>query len=88
MKHIEKAITHPPLLDSLPHPTPDAMREARIAAGHSQARAAAVVGLGDAMRWSEYERGVRSPDMARWALYLLLTDQHPAARAVRRKVKA
>lgn len=65
-------------------PTPEAIRAARAAAGHSQAAAAELVHLGHAMRWSEYERGARAMDPARWALYLLLTDQHPALRVVAR----
>lgn len=76
------------LLEGLPSPTPDAVLTARLAAGHSQAQAAAVVGLGKAMRWCEYERGQRAPDPARWALYLLATDQHPHMRAPRRRGKA
>jgi hypothetical protein len=76
------------LLDHLPAPTPQAVRTARLAAGHSQAQAAALVQLGGATRWSKYERGHRSPDPARWAMYLLATDQHPAMHAPRRRGKA
>jgi hypothetical protein len=76
------------LLDGLPDPSPQAVLSARLAAGHSQAHAAALVGLGGAKRWCEYERGQRAPDPARWALYLLATDQHPAMRAPRRRGKA
>jgi hypothetical protein len=37
------------------------------------------------MRWSDYERGKTKIEPARWALYLLATDQHPAMRiAIRR----
>lgn len=63
----------------LPEPTPGEIIEARQRAGHTQAQAAQVVGLGSNMRWSEYERGARVPDTARWALYLLTTGQHPLA---------
>jgi len=69
------------LLASLPDPAAAAVRAARETAGLSQAQAAALVGLGLASRWSEYERGVRSIDAARWALFLLAVGQHPNARA-------
>ena len=65
-------------------PAPDAVRAARDAAGHSQSQAAKAVHLGDVARWSEYERGVRTIDAARWELYLLLTGQHPTLRVVPR----
>ena len=69
--------------------TPAAVKLARLAAGHSQARAAALVGLGHVMRWSDIERGVHKIDAARWALYLLATGQHPTLRlAPRRRGKA
>lgn len=71
-----------PILAGLPVPTPAAVLAARRAAGLDQAEAAALVGLGASARWSEYERGVRSIDPARWALYLLATGQHPRARVV------
>lgn len=60
---------------AIPDPTPEAVRAARAAAGLTQAAAAALVHLGEAMRWSEYERGVRTIDMARWELFLLKTGQ-------------
>lgn len=69
------------LLSSLPEPTPAAVLAARTAAGLDQPGAAALAGLGSGTRWSEYERGVRSIDAARWALFLLATGQHPAASA-------
>ena len=71
------------LLAGLPDPTPDALRAARSAAGHSQADAAKATGLAHSVRWSEYERGVGAIDPARWALYLLATGQHPGARLAR-----
>lgn len=46
-------------------------------AKRKHAQAAELVGLGDKARWAEYERGARSPDAARWALFLLATGQHP-----------
>lgn len=63
-----------------PAPAPEAIRAAREAAGQSQAQAAGLVHLRSPMRWSEYERGVRQIDAARWELYLLLTGQHPSLR--------
>lgn len=66
----------------LPAPTPDAVHVSRVAAGISQAQAAALVHLGSAMRWSDYERGVRSIDLARWELWLLRVGQHPTARLI------
>lgn len=68
------------LLDGLPPATPDAILCARMAAGLGQPEAAALAGLGAAVRWSEYERGARNIDAARWALFLLATGQHPRAR--------
>lgn len=68
------------LFRDLPDRSPDALRAARLAAGLSQAQAAALVGLGQAIRWSEYERGARAIDEARWALFLLAVDAHPCAR--------
>lgn len=65
------------LLHELPEATPEAVLAARQSAGLSQAQAAELVGLGDKARWSEYERGARAPDAARWALFLLATGQHP-----------
>lgn len=69
------------LLDQVSEPTPGDVISARQHAGQSQAQAAALVGLSGAYRWSEYERGVRVPELSRWALYLLATGQHPGASA-------
>lgn len=57
--------------------TPTEILKARQAAGLSQSAAAALVHLSSGLRWSEYERGVRNIDPARWELFLLLTCQHP-----------
>jgi hypothetical protein len=76
------------LLDGIIDPSPGDILSARRHAGHSQSQAARIVGLGSGMRWSEYERGTRRPEVARWALYLLATGQHPAfAVAPRRRGK-
>jgi transcriptional regulator with XRE-family HTH domain len=58
-------------------PTPDMVRFARESAGLKQQEAAELVHLSAFQRWSEYERGVTPIDPARWALFLLLTGQHP-----------
>ena len=63
------------LLSDLPVPTPEAVRAHR--GELTQAEAAQACGLASALRWSEYERGVRSIDLARWAVFLLATGQHP-----------
>lgn len=65
------------LIGTLAVPSPTDITAARQEAGLSQAQAAELVGLGDKARWAEYERGARSPDAARWALFLLATGQHP-----------
>jgi hypothetical protein len=58
-------------------PTPAMIRAARDASGLRQQEAAELVHLGTFQRWSEYERGVTAIDPARWALFLLMTGQHP-----------
>lgn len=76
------------LLQDVPEPTLEAIHAARLAARHTQAQAAACAGLSHPVQWSHWETGFRSPDAARWALYLLATGQHPHARATRRREKA
>ena len=66
-------------------PTPDEIRKIRVAAGLTQAQAAQSVGLGQQERWAEYEAGTRTPDVARWALFLLIVRQHPEWRLKRTK---
>lgn len=61
---------------------PAEVLDARKSAGLTQAQAARLVHLSSGLRWSEYERGERSPDPARWELFLLLTNQHPRLRVV------
>jgi hypothetical protein len=74
-----------PSLDLNTCPSPDAVLSARLLAGQTQEQAAATVGLGAAIRWSEYERGERNIDPMRWQAYLLLTDQHPQYRLAKRR---
>jgi DNA-binding XRE family transcriptional regulator len=58
-------------------PTKEEVQGARRKAGVSQERAAQLAGLTSHTRWSEYERGVRRMDPARFELFLIKTDQHP-----------
>jgi hypothetical protein len=55
-------------------PTSDEIRAVRRAAQVSQSKAAAMVHLSSGVRWSEYERGTRNIDLARWELFLLKTQ--------------
>jgi DNA-binding XRE family transcriptional regulator len=64
-------------MNTAERPTPEQIKEARMRAGHTQEQAASMVYLSGKYRWSEYERGACKMDPARWALYLLLTGQHP-----------
>jgi predicted transcriptional regulator len=66
-------------------PTQEDIRKIRVAAGLTQAQAAQSVGLGAQERWAEYENGARVPDVARWALFLLIVRQHPEWRLKRTK---
>lgn len=72
-------------LASMPEPTAEAVKAARLEAGLTQAQAAELLGLGHVMRWSEYERGVYGMDVARFALFLLATGQHPTLKLSRRR---
>lgn len=51
-------------------PTPDAITTARQRAGHTQAQAAAAVGV-TARAWQQYESGDRAMPSSAWWLYLL-----------------
>lgn len=77
------------LLAALPAPTPDQLKALRKEADLTQRQAAELVGLGDHMRWSEFERGLTVISAERWALFLLAIDRHPRLRiAVRRRSAA
>jgi DNA-binding transcriptional regulator YiaG len=65
--------------------TPARVIAARERAQLTQADAANLVHLGATARWGEYEIGTRSPDPARFDLFLLLTDQHPQFRVAKRR---
>ena len=69
-------------------PTFEQVREARLAAGHTQGEAAAAVYLGDKVRWTEYESDSRNMDAARWELYLIKTGQHPEYGPIEAKPRA
>lgn len=74
--------------------TPPAPREVQFArqnAGLSQSQAGQLVHLGGTgetgaalarNRWSEYERGIRTMDVARWELFLIKTGQHPTSSTI------
>lgn len=54
----------------IPEPTPESITTARQRAGHTQAQAAAAVGM-TARAWQQYEAGDRSMPASAWWLYLL-----------------
>lgn len=64
-------------------PEPETVSSARTRVGLTQAQAAKIVGLSSPSRWSEYERGARVIDMARWELFLIKTGQHANYRPAR-----
>lgn len=66
-------------------PSATVIRIARAASGLTQAEAAELVHLGAQPRWAEYERGSQPMDLARWELFLLLTNQHPIYRIALRE---
>lgn len=69
-------------------PTIEEIRAAREETGFDRAQCAALVHLGHANRWAEYETGARLIDLAKWELFLLKTGQHPQLKATRKKVAA
>lgn len=73
------------LLAGLPTSEPADVREARVTAQLTQRQAAALAGLGDPMRWSDYECGRHAISAERWALFLLATGQHPTLRIAKRR---
>lgn len=62
---------------ALPPPTPEAIKGARRAAGHTQAQAAACVHRASFRAWQRWEAGDCPMDLDAWELYLLKTGQHP-----------
>jgi hypothetical protein len=66
-----------------PVPTAPQLVEHRQATGLTQAEAAELVYLTRLETWSEYERGIRPIDAARWELFLIKTGQHRMYRPAR-----
>ena len=64
----------------LPPPTPDAIRAAREAAGHSQRQAALTLAVAP-RTWQFWEDAQRGMPAGKLQLYLLLTGQTTVARA-------
>jgi hypothetical protein len=58
-------------------PTPDMIRSARDAAGHTMHQAAEAVGATQGA-WKKWEYAERTMHAGLWLLYLLQTGQHPA----------
>lgn len=66
------------LTELLDPPSPEEVKAARIAAGHTQAQAAETVGFSRKATWSDYEGPKQMPSL-HWTWYLLATGQHPTA---------
>lgn len=83
----------PGIAKRLPQPTPGEIRQARQQAGLTQAQAAQLVSAAQNQpyrTWQGYEvdagkPGHRAIPLAAWELFLLLTEQHPTHRIVRRR---
>jgi transcriptional regulator with XRE-family HTH domain len=60
-----------------PPPSKEDVIAARRASGLTQEEAAKLVHLKSYTRWSEYERGDRNIDAARFELFKIKTGQHP-----------
>lgn len=80
---------------SFPVPAAADIIARRTQTGLTQAEAAQLVYLSRLETWSEYERGVRPIECARWELFLIKTGQHRMYRPARgvpvpkaRKVKS
>lgn len=58
-------------------PTPDQIRAAREAAGHTAEQAVALLWRDRRMTWVDWEAGRREMPAGLWELYLLKTGQHP-----------
>lgn len=67
-------------------PTAEQVRAARKAAGLTQA-AAADLCCRTERSWQDAELGKRQLDGAAWEMFLLMTDQHPHYRLVKRRLK-
>lgn len=56
------------------NPTPEQVKAARMAAGHSQTEAATVI-YKQVLAWQRYESGAREMDPAYFELYMIKTGQ-------------
>ena len=83
-----------PINERISSPTPQDVREARAAAGLTQAQAAALVspakGKSSYRAWQVYEVEVGQPDhraipLPTWELFLLLTGQHPTMKLTKKR---
>ena len=81
-----------PLIDRLPQPTPEDIRQAREQAGLTQKQAAELVSTAQTAgykTWAGYEttEGINRREIPRgiWELFLLLTDQHPFLKLSRKR---
>lgn len=59
-------------------PTPEQVKQARLKAGLKLREAADLLGLANEQVWNKYENGTRTMDPRSYALFLLLTGQHPS----------
>lgn len=75
-----------PLSTLLPSPSPQDVKLTRLAAGHTQAQAAAAIGASRWQTWSDYEGGINPMPPLAWTWYLLVTCAHPVA-ALKRRTK-
>ena len=73
------------ILVGVPAPTPDAVKAAREAAGLSSVAAGQLLGKRDRGAWSKYECGRMELSRADFALFLLLTQQHPSLKVVQKE---
>lgn len=67
-------MTRPQFARRVPGPSPDAIRQARAVAGHSQSEAARVA-YATLRSWQAWEAGERRMPRAMYVLYLLRTGQ-------------
>lgn len=82
-----------PIASRVALPTPEDVRLTRLQAGLTQTQAAQLVSTAQGQpyrTWQGYEvetgqPGHRTIPLAAWELFLLITDQHPTHRMVRRR---
>jgi DNA-binding transcriptional regulator YiaG len=60
-------------------PTKEQIREARVAAGLTQAEAARIVHRPSYRTWQDWERGRTKMPLDAWELFMIKTGQHPKA---------